>query len=267
MTTAINNQIYDELAQTWWDENEFLHLLKAMVNPWRVPYFRNVLVSYYEQDLSHVRLLDIGCGGGVLAEEFASMGCQVTGIDISPRSIAVAQTHAAMSGLSIDYRIGSGTRLPFESSSFDALSCCDVLEHIQDWKQVVAESARVLTPGGIFFFDTINRTLKSQITFIYGLQQSPLTRLMPANTHIWKMFITPGELTSALQEYELAIQDMMGGKIARNPLATLRDVRQQKTGQITFAELGRRLKLKLDTDLSLNYLGYARKESGLFYAD
>jgi 2-polyprenyl-6-hydroxyphenyl methylase/3-demethylubiquinone-9 3-methyltransferase len=106
-------------------------------------------------------LLDIGCGGGVLTEDFASMGCQVTGIDISPRSIEVAKAHAALSGLTVDYRVGSGTELDFEANSFDAVSCCDVLEHIQDWKQVLAEASRVLTPGGLFFFDTINRTLKS----------------------------------------------------------------------------------------------------------
>src|SRR5215212_5571085 len=135
MAADINNRVYDDFADTWWDEDEFLHLLKVMVNPWRVPYFKNVLVKYYDQDLSRVRLLDIGCGGGVLTEEFASMGCQVTGIDISPRSIAVAQAHAATAGLSIDYRVGPGTRLPFGDGFFDAVSCCDVLEHIQDWKQ------------------------------------------------------------------------------------------------------------------------------------
>jgi 2-polyprenyl-6-hydroxyphenyl methylase / 3-demethylubiquinone-9 3-methyltransferase len=259
MAANINNQIYDELAQTWWDENEFLHLLKAMVNPWRVPYFKNALLKQYGSDLSQIRLLDIGCGGGVLAEEFASLGCQVTGIDISPKSIAVAQAHAARSRLSIDYRVGSGTSLPFEKKSFEAVSCCDVLEHIHDWKQVIAEAARVLVSGGLFFFDTINRTRKSQVTFIYGLQESPLTRLMPANTHIWEMFITPDEITSAVQEYGMTVQDMKGGKIAKNPLGTLWDVHQQKQGKISFGELGRRLKLKLDADLSLNYLGYACK--------
>ena len=261
MTTAINNRIYDELAQTWWDEKEFLHLLKVMVNPWRVPYFKNVLAKQFGPDLSRVRLLDIGCGGGVLTEEFASLGCQVTGIDISPRSIAVAQAHAARSGLSIDYRVGSGARLAFEDGSFDAVSCCDVLEHIQDWKQVIAEASRVLVPNGLFFFDTINRTQKSRLTFIYGLQVSPLTKLMPSDTHLWEMFITPEELTATLRKYEMSVEDMQGGKIPKNPLATLWDVRQQKQGRITFAELGRRLQLKLDPDLSLNYLGYARKKS------
>ena len=147
MPAQVNNRIYDELAQTWWDENEFLHLLKVMVNPWRVPYFKRVLMKHFGQGLDRVRLLDIGCGGGVLTEELASLGCQVSGIDTSRQSIAVAQAHAARSGLSIDYRVGSGTSLPFDHSSFDAVSCCDVLEHIRDWKQVIAEAARVLVPG------------------------------------------------------------------------------------------------------------------------
>ena len=259
MTANINNEIYDELTQTWWDENEFLHLLKVMVNPWRVPYFKTALIKHFGEDLGQVRLLDIGCGGGVLTEEFASMGCQVTGIDISPRSIEIAQAHAAKSGLSIDYRVGSGTRLPFEENSFEAVSCCDVLEHIREWKQVIAEAGRVLVPGGLFFFDTINRTMKSQVTFIYGLQESPLTKLMPADTHVWEMFITPDEISSAVREHGMVIEDMKGGKIAKNPLATLWDVRQQKQGKISFGELGRRLELKLDEDLALNYLGYARK--------
>jgi 2-polyprenyl-6-hydroxyphenyl methylase / 3-demethylubiquinone-9 3-methyltransferase len=259
MASEINNEIYDDLAETWWDEKEFLHLLKVMVNPWRVPYFRKALEKQYGQDLSQIRLLDIGCGGGVLTEEFAAMGCRVTGIDISPRSIAIARKHAVRSGLSIEYHVGTAKDLPFEPGSFDAVSCCDVLEHIHEWKQVIAEAARVLTPGGLFFFDTINRTQQSKVQFIFGLQEFPLSRLMPADTHVWEMFITPQELTSALRQNGFMPEDMQGGKITKNPLATLWDVQQQKRGRITFAELGRRLELKLDPDLSLNYLGYARK--------
>jgi 2-polyprenyl-6-hydroxyphenyl methylase / 3-demethylubiquinone-9 3-methyltransferase len=259
MSATVNNSIYDELAETWWDENKVLHLLKAMVNPWRFPYFKEVLFELHGPDLYHVRYLDIGSGGGVLAEEFASIGCQVTGIDTSSRSIAAAKAHAARSGLAIEYHVGSGTSLPFESQSYDVVSCCDVLEHIRDWRQVVAEVARVLTPDGLFFFDTINRTLKSKAIFIYGLQEFPFTRLMPANTHVWKMFIRPEEISAALQAQGMVVQEMKGGQIATNPLVTLWHIQQQKWGRITFAELGRRLKLKLDPDLSLNYLGYARK--------
>ena len=257
--TDINNHIYDELAETWWDEKEFLHLLKVMVNPWRVPYFRKVLEKQYGQDLSGVRLLDIGCGGGVLTEEFVTMGCKATGVDLSPRSIEIARMHAAQTGLSIDYQVGSATHLSFEPASFDVVSCCDVLEHIHEWKQVIAEARRVLKPGGLFFFDTINRTQESKVQFIFGLQEFPLTRLMPKNTHIWEMFITAEELTSVLQENGFLLEDMKGGKIAKSPLSMLWVVEQQKMGRITFAELGRRLELKLDPDLSLNYLGYARK--------
>jgi 2-polyprenyl-6-hydroxyphenyl methylase/3-demethylubiquinone-9 3-methyltransferase len=259
MRPTINNGIYDELADTWWDEHQFLHLLKAMVNPWRVPYFKSALMKHYGQDLSRVRLLDIGCGGGVLTEEFAWMGCQAVGIDISPRSIAVAQVHAAQSGLSIDYRTGEATSLPFEEGSFEAVSCCDMLEHVSDWERVIAESARVLKPGGLFLFDTINRTQKSRAVMIHGLQKSSFIRLMPADTHIWEMFIKPDEITTALQKQGMNVEDIQGSKIAKNPLATLWDVRQKKQGRITFGELGRRLELKLDRDLSFNYLGYACK--------
>lgn len=255
----INNRLYDEYAHTWWDEHEFLHLLKVMVNPWRVPFFRDALVKHYGQDLSQVHLLDIGCGGGVLTEEFASLGCQVSGIDISRQSVAVAKTHAALSGLSIDYQVGSGTNLSFDSNRFQAVSCCDVLEHIPDWKLVLAEVKRVLKPGGLFFFDTINRTLKSKALMIYGLQKFPVTKLMPADTHIWEMFITPNEMRAALRKQDMLIQDMKGSKIAKNPLAALWAIHQQKQGKITFAELGGRLKLKVDKDISLNYLGYAQK--------
>jgi 2-polyprenyl-6-hydroxyphenyl methylase / 3-demethylubiquinone-9 3-methyltransferase len=261
MASNINNEIYEDLANTWWDEKEFLHLLKVMVNPWRVPYFRKVLETQYGLGLSQVQLLDLGCGGGVLTEEFASMGCQVTGIDISPRSIEIARRHAARAGLSIEYHVGSATQLPFDSESYDAVSCCDVLEHIHAWEDVIAEAGRVLKPGGLFFFDTINRTPESRVQFIFGLQEFPLTRLMPANTHVWEMFITPDELTTTLRDNGFVPEDMKGGKIDKNPLATLWDVQQQKWGRITFAELGRRLELKLDPDLSLNYLGYARKSA------
>jgi 2-polyprenyl-6-hydroxyphenyl methylase / 3-demethylubiquinone-9 3-methyltransferase len=259
MPPMINNQMYSELAGSWWDENEPLHLLKVMVNPWRVPYFAEALKEHFGGDLSHVRLLDIGCGGGVLAEEFAKMGCQVTGIDLSDESLEVARAHARTEGLSIDYRNGSAAQLPFDGSSYEVVSGCDVLEHIPEWRQVIAEVSRVLKPGGLFLFDTINRTLKSKLNFIFGLQDFPFTRLFPKDTHVWEMFITPEELTGTLEKNGMAIKGLNGGAIARNPFSTLLEVRRHKRGEINVAELGRRLELKLDPDLSLNYLGYAQK--------
>ena len=259
MSPAINNQMYDDLAGQWWDENAPLHLLKAMVNPWRVPYFESALRQHFGNDLSAVRLLDIGCGGGVLAEEFARMGLQVCGIDISPESIRVARAHARNEGLSIQYLVGGASPLLSDANRFEVISCCDVLEHIPDWEAVIAEVGRVLVPGGLFLFDTINRTPNSKMTFVFGLQDFPLTRLFPKDTHVWEMFITPGELTGALASQGLQLQDMCGGAIARDPLSTLLEVLNHKRGVTSVAELGSRLQLKPDPDLSLNYLGYAQK--------
>lgn len=259
MTSPINNHMYDELADSWWDENGPLHLLKVMVNPWRAPYFADAMSGHFGADLSQVRLLDIGCGGGVLAEEFARLGCQVTGIDIAEDSLAVARAHARSEELSIEYQSGSATQIPFNGSSFEVVSCCDVLEHIPDWEQVIAEVERVLNPGGLFLFDTINRTLKSKATFIFGLQEWSYTKLFPRDTHVWEMFVTPEELTVALDERGMQVLGLSGGAIARNPFATLGEVRRHKRGEISVAELGRRLELRHDPDLSLNYLGYAQK--------
>ena len=256
---SINNHMYNEFADSWWDENGTLHLLKVMVNPWRVPYFAEALRDRFGTDLSQVRLLDIGCGGGVLAEEFAKLGCQVTGVDISDESLAVARAHARTQGLLIDYQSGSAAQLPFDGGSFEVVSCCDALEHIPTWKQVIAEIGRVLKPKGLFLFDTINRTPQSKINFIFGLQDFPFTRLFPKDAHVWEMFITPEELSSVLEQNGMKVQGMSGGAIPRDPLSTLQEVRRHKRGEINVAELGRRLELKLDPDLSLNYLGYAQK--------
>ena len=259
MSPFINNHMYNEFADSWWDENGTLHLLKVMVNPWRVPYFAEALKGRFGADLSQVRLLDIGCGGGVLAEEFAKLGCQVTGIDISDESLAVARAHARTQGLTIAYQSGSAAQLPFDGSSFEVVSCCDALEHIPAWEQVIAEVGRVLKPEGLFLFDTINRTSKSRVNFIFGLQDFPFTRLFPKDAHVWEMFITPEELSSVLEQNCMKVQGMSGGAIPRDPLSTLQEVRRHKRGEINVAELGRRLELKLDPDLSLNYLGYAQK--------
>ena len=257
--SSINNHMYNEFADSWWDENGTLHLLKVMVNPWRVPYFADTLNERFGPDLSQVRLLDIGCGGGVLAEEFAKLGCQVTGIDISDESLAVARAHARTEGLPIVYQSGSATQLPFDGGSFEVVSCCDALEHIPEWIQVIAEVGRVLQAGGLFLFDTINRTPKSKANFIFGLQDFSFTKLFPKDAHVWEMFITPAELTSTLEKNGMEVKGMSGGIIARSPLETLKEVRRHKRGEINVAELGRRLELKLDPDLSLNYLGYAQK--------
>ena len=256
----INNQIYDQPEDIWWDENSSLYLLKTMVNPWRVPYFRQILTEIFSENLSGGQLLDIGCGGGYLSEEFARLGLQTTGIDLSPNSIQAAKSHARQQGLDIRYQVGAATEIDFQDHQFDIVSCCDVLEHIDNWPDAIREISRVLRPGGLFLFDTINRTLISYLTMIFGLEIFPLTRIFAPGTHIWRMFITPEELSSELDRHGLAVMGLSGGSIPVKPHQILGHIRQYKTGNRSAAELGKSLGLELTNDLSQNYLGAARKE-------
>jgi 2-polyprenyl-6-hydroxyphenyl methylase/3-demethylubiquinone-9 3-methyltransferase len=258
-SSQVNNAIYDQLADTWWDRNGILYLLKAMVNPWRVPYFEQVIKAHYGAELSANRLLDVGCGGGVLTEEFARIGLRVTGIDTSARSIQAAGEHAESEGLEIDYLPGSALALNFPDNSFDVVSCCDVLEHIPDWEKVVAEIRRVLKPGGLFVFDTINRTPLSWLQLIIGLQVFPLTRLFPPDTHNWRMFIRPDELRDECKRNGLQVEEVLGGKLTGNSLIALRELRRYKRGAISAAELGKKLALRETENLSANYMGVAHK--------
>ena len=173
----VDNDVYDRLGGSWWEESSPLNLLHG-ITPGRFGYFRDVLTRQPETRVRGLRALDIGCGGGFLAEEFAALGCQVAAVDPSPVSIAAARGHAAGRGLDIDYRVGAGEQLPFRDSAFDLAYCCDVLEHVSDLDRVVSETARVLKPGGLYLFDTINRTLKSKLLVIKAMQQWPLTRVL-----------------------------------------------------------------------------------------
>jgi 2-polyprenyl-6-hydroxyphenyl methylase/3-demethylubiquinone-9 3-methyltransferase len=253
-----DNALFDSLSDSWWSENGYFNMLKWFINPWRLPYFKAV-VAEEGVDPRNTRVLDVGCGGGLLAEEIASMGFAVTGIDQSEKSIDVARLHSRKSGLAIDYRSGSAERLPFEKGTFSLVTCCDVLEHLESWELVLCEIARVLRPGGILFYDTINRTALSKLIFIKITQEWKVTRIAPGNLHAWEMFITPGELLQSLKKQRFENRDLVGGRLYGNPLEALRNVRRFKRGKITAAELGRRLRLKKTRKLWLSYAGYAVK--------
>jgi 2-polyprenyl-6-hydroxyphenyl methylase / 3-demethylubiquinone-9 3-methyltransferase len=202
------------------------------------PNFQRILAELHI-DPHGQRALDVGCGGGLLAEEFARLGFAVTGIDPSDKSIAVARVHAAQSGLQIEYRHGYGDALPFEDETFDVAYCCDVLEHIPNWGAVIGEFARVLKPSGLFFYDTISRTLFSKIVVIKLVQEWGFTRFFPPNAHVWEMFITPAELKAALERHELLHRDVRGTQHG-NPVRMVHAMRQYKRGKISGSELGRR---------------------------
>lgn len=194
--TKINNALYEDAAHTWWQEGSQLNMLQEL-NPGRFGYLDKV-VAAQGIDYSDCRVLDIGCGGGFICEEFAKRNAQVSGVDPSPATIAEASRHAQQVGLPIDYHEGTGEKLPFPDNSFDMISCCDVLEHVADLDLVMQETARVLKPGGLYFYDTINRSFLSWLFMIKVFQDWPLTRVVPQNTHVWKMFIKPTELKTAM---------------------------------------------------------------------
>lgn len=256
---TIDNAIYDRIPATWWDEDGFMALLRTAVNPPRFEYFRSVLVDRLHLDPQQLRLLDVGCGGGLLSEPFAALGCQVSGVDRSLPTLEAARTHAAQSRLAIDYREASAEALPFDSASFDVVSCCDVLEHVDDLDKVVQEIARVLKPGGVFLFDTINRTLRSKLIAIKLAQDWPLTRLMPRDVHVWEKFIRPDELTALLERHGLSRSELTGLAPAGNPLRAISALLQTKLGRMRFDTLGTRLKLKPSRDLSISYMGFAQR--------
>ena len=256
---GIDNKLYDRLADTWWRDDSLLSLLRTVMNPVRFPYMRSVILERLGIDPAGRTVLDVGCGGGLLAEEFARLGCRVTGVDPSRESLATARAHAEQSGLEIEYATGVGEELPFEDGSFEIVYCCDVLEHVTDLDRVLAETARVLRPGGLYLYDTINRTLRSRLVMIKLFQEWPSTALMEPNLHDWDMFIKPPELVASLQRSGLENRELVGIRPAGNPVAMVRSLRGRARGEIPFDELARRLSMTESRDKSISYMGYAIK--------
>ncbi len=255
----IDNELYNRLAATWWDENEVLNSLLTLVNPARFGYFHEVLVERLHIEVKSKKALDVGCGGGLLAEAFAKLGCDVTGIDPSQPSIVIAQEHAAQQSLSITYCTGIGEQLPFDDASFDIVYCCDVLEHVNNLHMVIAEIARVLKKDGIFFFDTINRTGMSQLVSIIVLQEWKATSVMPPNLHDWTMFIKPQELRVVMKQYHLVDKEIVGLVPRTNPVVLLALLLKRKWKKLSLKEVEQHVTLVRGKDTSNLYAGYAVK--------
>ena len=254
-----DNSIYDDLSAKWWEEDGLLTMLRSGANPWRVPFFSQALADHFAGSLDGRPLLDVGCGGGLLAEEFHRLGCRVTGIDLSERSLRAARSHAQISNADLHYLAGSALQLPFPDSQFEILACADVLEHIPNWQDAVAEFSRVLQPGGLFLFDTINRTWKSWLTLIFGGQLFPPSRIFPPATHAWKMFISPEELTSAFSKTGLEPAALTGSRFSGNPQEAASALIKFKLGKLSYQKFGAKLALQPAADMSINYIGTAVK--------
>lgn len=195
-----NLALYDDVAADWWsDEVRWIRTLKNMV-PGRFAYFDGKV------DWSGKHVLDLGCAGGFMSEALDDRGAKVTGIDPAEEAIAAARAHA--SDRDIRYEVGVGEALPFDDASFDAVVCVDVLEHVADLAQVIREVARVLKPGGVFCFDTINRNPLASFAVVTLAED--VLRLLPRGTHDPEMFIKPSELLALLREASLQPDEITG---------------------------------------------------------
>lgn len=200
--TRNKQEIYDYAGAQWWsDDLRWVRTLKNLV-PARLKYFDRHI------DWAGKTVLDLGCAGGFMAEAIAERNAQVTGLDPAKEAIAAARSHAAQSGFDIRYDTGVGEALPYDDAAFDAVICVDVLEHVSDVGQVLNEVARVLKPGGLFLYDTINRNVVARLATITVAED--ILGLLPKGTHDPAMFIKPSELKHALEEAGLTPGKMAG---------------------------------------------------------
>jgi len=188
---------FSRLAAEWWDPAGKFRPLHQ-IGPPRLSFIRDHAVTHFARDarslkpLTGLNALDIGCGGGLIAEPLARLGASVTAIDPSERNIAIAKGHAEAQGLAIDYRAVRVEDLVAEGKTFDLVTCLEVVEHVPDVGMFIAACAKVVRPGGLLFLSTINRTMKAWALAIVGAEY--VLRWLPRGTHQWERFVTPEEL-------------------------------------------------------------------------
>ncbi|QDJ12558.1 bifunctional 3-demethylubiquinol 3-O-methyltransferase/2-polyprenyl-6-hydroxyphenol methylase [Mergibacter septicus] len=221
---------FEKMASSWWDPNGDFKPIHQL-NPLRLEY-----IHQQSQGLCQKKVLDVGCGGGILAESMARLGAKVTGIDMSNAPLEVARQHAIQNGIKIDYQqttiedfLQQALSQP-EFELFDVITCMEMLEHVPDPLSIIQSCARLLKPNGVLFFSTINRTLKAKALVIFGAEY--LLKLLPKGTHDYQKFITPAELLNWCDQANLTCNELKGYHY--NPL----------TGNFW-----------LNNDVSANYLG------------
>jgi len=211
---------FEAMAAEWWDPSGKFKPLHLM-NPCRLDYITGQIAAEFGRDLdtpqpfAGLRLLDIGCGGGLLSEPMARLGATVVGADAAPRNIPVAQVHAEQSGLDIDYRNVTAEALADAGEAFDIVLNMEVVEHVADPLAYLTACRRLLKPGGLHICSTINRNPKSFAMAIVGAEY--IMRWLPKGTHEWSKFITPDELFALLEQAGLIPVDRKG--FIFNPLS------------------------------------------------
>ena len=221
---------FSQLAHRWWDPHSEFKPLHD-INPLRLDWIDR------HAGLADKRIVDVGCGGGILAESMAAKGGEVTGIDLSEKALRVAKLHQIESGCSVDYRLISAENLASEQAGvFDVVTCMEMLEHVPGPASTIAACARMVKPGGWVFFSTLNRNPKSYLFAILGAEY--VLRLLPRGTHEWTRFIKPHELAA------------MARGAGLEPVAVI---------GMTYNLLSKVYRLERDTDV--NYLMACRREA------
>lgn len=200
---------FEELAHRWWDpESEFKPL--HQINPLRLDYIDR------RAQLTGKKVLDVGCGGGILSESMAQRGAQVTGIDMGEAPLAVARLHQMESGVEVDYQQTTAETLADQQpGSFDVVTCLEMLEHVPDPESVIQACTRLVKPGGQVFFSTINRNPKSYLFAIVGAEY--LLHLLPKGTHDYSKFIKPSEMDNWARHSGLQVLELTG--MSYNPFS------------------------------------------------
>ncbi|MEL6475830.1 MAG: bifunctional 2-polyprenyl-6-hydroxyphenol methylase/3-demethylubiquinol 3-O-methyltransferase UbiG [Pseudomonadota bacterium] len=211
---------FEAMAAEWWNPEGMFKPLH-MLNPCRLDYIIDQVAAQHGRDRTQprafegLRLLDIGCGGGLLCEPMARLGAEVVGVDPAARNIPVAKLHAEQMGLEIDYRISTAEDLLARGESFDAVLNMEVVEHVPDPQAYLTACAGLVRPGGVMVTSTINRNPKSYVMAIIGAEY--VMRWLPKGTHEWQKFITPDELFAMLGKAGLEPVDRTG--FVFNPLS------------------------------------------------
>ncbi len=233
---------FSRISDEWWDEKGKFAPLHSM-NPIRIEFIRDQILLNFQNitpdsahPLKNLSLLDIGCGGGLIAEPMARLGANVTAIDASEKNIKVAGLHAEKMGLSIDYRCTSAEELSATGAQFDVILALEIIEHVADINLFIEASCKLLKTHGIIILSTLNRTAKSYALAIIGAEY--VMRLLPIGTHSWKKFLRPSEICNILEDNNTSVSCLTG--MVMNPISW---------------------KWHLDhKDLSVNYMVVAKKD-------